>query len=280
MGNKRNVLLVIDPQRDFCEGGKLAVAGGKAAMKNIADMLKKSSRFFDDVIVTFDQHHAIHIAHPVWFTYADGSDVSPFTVIKARGGEMFASQYDSSGNLVEKGKVVCRNPALTAWTIKYLESLESNKRYSHMIWPPHCLIGTEGAAMDAEFEAGMFAWETTRFAFASKVTKGSNYRTEHFGAVHAEVEDPNDPSTQTNMEFLGMLDDPDTTVFASGLALSHCLANTVRDAAAKLGGADFMKRVVLLEDCTASVAGLEFLGTNFVDWGKGLGMRVMKSTDI
>ena len=47
-----DALLVIDPQNDFCEGGRLAVAGGAGIMP----LINRLSARFDRVIVTQDWH--------------------------------------------------------------------------------------------------------------------------------------------------------------------------------------------------------------------------------
>jgi nicotinamidase/pyrazinamidase len=48
-------LIVADPQRDFCEGGSLGVAGGAAAVSRINNLLK-SDHGYDHVIATRDHH--------------------------------------------------------------------------------------------------------------------------------------------------------------------------------------------------------------------------------
>jgi nicotinamidase/pyrazinamidase len=49
------VLIVADPQRDFCEGGSLGVAGGAAAVSRI-DSLLKSDHGYAYVLATRDHH--------------------------------------------------------------------------------------------------------------------------------------------------------------------------------------------------------------------------------
>ena len=123
-------------------------------------------------------------------------------------------------------------------------------------------------------------WEEVQFGVAAKISKGSNIKTEHFGALRAEVPDPDDDSTQVNSYFLKLLGDPDTTVYGCGLARGHCLANTATDTAKEFDGDTFCQRFVLLEDGTADVTGLEFLGDNFVRDFRARGMKCAKTTDI
>ena len=48
-------LIVVDVQRDFCEGGSLAVAGGAAVAARIADLLN-GDHPYDHVVATRDHH--------------------------------------------------------------------------------------------------------------------------------------------------------------------------------------------------------------------------------
>jgi nicotinamidase/pyrazinamidase len=48
-------LIVVDVQRDFCEGGSLAVAGGAAVAGKIADLLN-GEHPYDHVVATRDHH--------------------------------------------------------------------------------------------------------------------------------------------------------------------------------------------------------------------------------
>jgi len=50
-----HALIVVDVQNDFCEGGSLAVAGGAAVARRIADLLGGDHRY-DHVVATRDHH--------------------------------------------------------------------------------------------------------------------------------------------------------------------------------------------------------------------------------
>jgi len=276
----RRILLLIDPQLDFCEGGKLAVAGGNAALEQVAELITSQVRMWDDIVVTFDQHHQFHIGHPIYMRNSAGENPQPFTVMVEKGGQLINGQLDASGNMTEIGAMTCSVPSLTRWTTDYIRSLAANGRYRHMFWNPHCLIGTHGACMHPAIEKAIFQWELERVAMAVKVTKGSNYRTEHFGAVRSEVIDPKDSSTDVNIPLLNALEDEKSELFVAGLARGHCLANTVVDAAISLGDDRFYKRLTLVQDGTADVAGLTFLGDAFVKKAVGYGMKVKTVSEI
>jgi len=110
------------------------------------------------------------------------------------------------------------------------------------------------------------------------VTKGSNFWTEHYSAVKADVPDPTDPGTTLNWDLINTLKTADI-IALSGEALSHCLANTVRDIADNFGEENISK-FVLLEDCSSSVTGFEKMGTDFIKEMVKRGMKVEKSTEF
>lgn len=52
------ILLIVDPQNDFCEGGSLPVTGATQAMKNISKHIKTNK--YDFIAVTMDSHPKNH----------------------------------------------------------------------------------------------------------------------------------------------------------------------------------------------------------------------------
>jgi nicotinamidase/pyrazinamidase len=72
-----DALLVIDPQNDFCEGGRLAVAGGAGVMP----LINRLAQRFDKVIVTQDWHT------PDQISFASNHEgAQPFTEIDVAYG--------------------------------------------------------------------------------------------------------------------------------------------------------------------------------------------------
>lgn len=52
----RTALIVVDVQRDFCEGGSLAVEGGNAVAHRIADYVRREKDEYDLIVFTKDWH--------------------------------------------------------------------------------------------------------------------------------------------------------------------------------------------------------------------------------
>ena len=280
-------LLIIDPQNDFCtrnfgyipdvndirqandvkqyiKNGALFVDGADEDMKRLAVMIDRIGDKLDDIHITLDSHHFIDIAHPIFWVGKDGKSPNPFTIITV----------NDLVNDVWKTK----NPAFMPRATEYVRSLEKNGRYPLCIWPPHCLIGSWGASVAPSVYKAVSAWEEKYFGMVDYVTKGSNFWTEHYSAVQADVPDPQDPSTMLNTRLINTLKEADV-IYIAGEALSHCVRTTITDISNNFGEEN-IKKFVLLADCTSNVNGFDNFGTDFVNEMTKRGMQVANSIDI
>lgn len=251
-------LLIIDPQIDFCcpVRGALFVPGAERDMQRLAQMIHRNRAAVDAIHVTLDTHHNVHIAHPIFWTDANGKSPEPFTRISVAD--------------VQEGKWTARKPELRERALRYVQSLETGGRYVLTIWPPHCLIGSEGHAVKPALFDALCAWEA-QYRQADFIPKGANVLTEHYSAIRAEVADPSDATTQTNTSLVETLRRADRVLIA-GEAGSHCVASTVRDLVELLG--EDRRKLVLLTDAMSAVPGFEHLQTQFLtDMGR-LGVPV------
>jgi nicotinamidase/pyrazinamidase len=272
-------LLIIDPQNDFCDvpasyrpvdpltGAPIApalpVAGAHADMQRTAALIRAAGAALDDITVTLDSHHHVDIAHPTFWRQADGGAVGPFTTITAVQ--------------VRAGDFQPRDPAALPRTLAYLDELESRGRYTLMVWPVHCEIGTWGHGIHADVRAAYNEWEETRLRGVRKVTKGENPWTEHYSAIQAEVPDAADEHTQMNTAFLADLDRAGLLLVA-GEASSHCVRATTEHIVANLPGGR-PERIVLLTDCMSPVGGFEAQHQAFLDEMRAQGVQLMTSAE-
>jgi nicotinamidase/pyrazinamidase len=215
----------------------------------------------------------------MWFVNSQtGALPDPFTTMRYENDKIIGGTFNPDGSITDIGEFRTVRQGLMKWTTDYLKSLATGGRYPHMIWPYHCLIGTPGYNIVAPLFNVILDWETSNVAQATLLTKGSNFKTEHFSAVRAEVTDPEDQMTQLNTDFIGLFSEADEILLA-GEARSHCLANTVRDMAEYFTDDSFIKKCVLLIDATSDVGGLEHLGKQFVSDMKAKGMQVTTTVD-
>ena len=272
-------LLIIDPQNDFCDmpasyrptdpftgaavAPALPVAGAHADMQRTAAFIRAAGSRLDEITITLDSHHHVDIAHPTFWQKADASAVTPFTTITA--AQVRAAEFRP------------RDPAALPRTLAYLDELERRGRYTLMVWPVHCEIGTWGHGVHADVRAAYNQWEESHLRGVRKVTKGENPWTEHYSAIQAEVPDADDPHTAMNTAFLAQLDRADTLLIA-GEASSHCVRATTEHIVANLPGGR-PGRVVLLTDCMSPVAGFEAQHAAFLDEMRAKGVRLMTSDE-
>jgi nicotinamidase-related amidase len=176
---------------------------------------------------------------------------------------------------VRAGTYAPRDLAAHARALAYLDELEARGRYTLMVWPVHCEIGSWGHGIHAELAAALAAWEEARLAIVQTVTKGENPWTEHYSAVQAEVPDAEDPATQLNHALIAALDRA-ATLLIGGEASSHCVRATVEHIAAHQPSRDPAK-IVLLTDCMSPVAGFEREADAFLADMRARGARLATS---
>lgn len=258
-------LLTIDPQNDFCSenGAALFVKGADEDMSRLAKMIDRLGSKLSQIHVTLDSHRTVDIAHPVFWMDSNGKHPDPFTII--------------TEDEVVSGKWTTTHPGWRQRGIDYVKTLATNGRYPLCIWPSHCIIGSWGHSIVPAVSNALIKWETDNFKIVDYVTKGSNVFTEHYSAAKADVEDPSDATTGTNTVLIDILESADE-ILITGEALSHCVANTIRDIANDFSP-DNIKKFILLEDTSSNVAGFENLGQDFVAEMVKKGMKLSKSTE-
>ncbi len=281
----RNIqLLVIDPQNDFCDlptgwqptdpitstrtAPSLPVAGAHADLQRVAAFIRNQGASIDHITVTLDSHQRMDIAHPGFWQHADGRAVAPFTPI--------------TGAHVRAGAFAPRNPAHLPRTLAYLDALEARGRYTLMVWPVHCEIGSWGHGVHADVLAACGQWQLQRQRAVHNVFKGTNPWIEHYSAIEAEVVDADDPDTALNTRLLAALDTADLLLIA-GEASSHCVRATTEHIVQhlpRLQAGARPEHIVLLTDCMSPVGGFEAEHQAFLDCMRAQGVRLENSSQI
>lgn len=281
MANRRTHLVIIDPQNDFCDlpadycpldpvksqqrlSPALPVAGAHADMLRVAQLIGAAGAALSQISVTLDSHLRLDIAHPTFWQQGDGAAVLPFTQISAAE--------------VRSGKFVPRNQQALARVLAYLDALEAQQRYLHMVWPVHCEIGSWGNNVHAAVRAAYNQWEDATGRSVDKVVKGSNPWTEHYSAIQAEVPDSDDADTQLNQTFIDQLQRAER-IYICGEAGSHCVKATTEHIVANFAAADIGK-LVLIGDCISPVAGFEAQYRDFLADMQARGVSIASSADV
>lgn len=281
MANRRTHLVIIDPQNDFCDlpadycpldpvnpqqrlSPALPVAGAHADMLRVAQLIRAAGAALSEISVTLDSHQRLDIAHPTFWLQGDGAAVAPFTQISAAE--------------VRSGKFVPRNRQALARVLAYLDALEAQQRYVHMVWPVHCEIGSWGNNVHAAVRAAYNEWEESTGRSVNKVVKGTNPWTEHYSAIQAEVPDSDDADTQLNRAFIDQLQRAER-IYICGEAGSHCVKATTEHIVANFAAADIGK-LVLIGDCISPVAGFETQYRDFLADMQARGVSIASSAEV
>jgi nicotinamidase/pyrazinamidase len=274
MTKRKQHLLIIDPQNDFCDlpeqyrpvlpsgeraAPALPVPGAHQDMLRVAELIERAGTALTDITITLDSHQHLDIAHPTFWQTAAGEPVSPFTPITAED--------------VTSGRYVPRLPGARERAVAYMEQLERQGRYRHMVWPVHCEIGSWGHNVHGALRAAYNGWEERTLGVVGKVVKGENPWTEHYSAIQAEVPVADDASTQQNEALVRSLKGADR-VYITGEAGSHCVKATTEHLVEQLSAAERAK-LSLVTDCMSPVAGFEDQQRDFVQRMQALGVRTI-----
>jgi nicotinamidase-related amidase len=273
-------LLIIDPQNDFCDlptaycpadphsgtpvSPALPVPGAHADMLRLAALIRRAGQGLSAMTITLDSHQHLDIAHPGFWQDAAGQSIAPFTQISAAA--------------LRTGCYLPRVASARSRAQTYLDALEAAGRYTHMVWPVHCEIGTWGHSIHHDLRLACNQWEETHAAIVTKLLKGMNPWTEHYSALLAEVPDDTDPATQLNTALLDTLRTAER-VYIAGEAGSHCVKATTEHIVAHIGAAHLHK-LVLITDCMSPVAGFEVQQALFVDEMRAQGLRAATAAEV
>lgn len=294
---RRVHLLLIDLQKDFCfPEGSLYVGGrsGRGAVEDsdrIARFIYRNLGVLSEITCTMDTHYP----HQIFFSsfWQDETGRAPAPHREVTTGEIRAGKLRP-------------DPALAAWIADgdvawlgqqvefYVRELEKAGKYKLYLWPPHCLLGSDGHALaGAIHEARLFhAWART--APSRVEVKGGHALSENYSVLAPEVLQRFDgqPLAGRNTQLVETLLAADAVVIA-GQAASHCVKSTIEDLLGEIEARDaaLAAKIYILVDCMSSVAVAdparegEFL-FDFTPQAEaaqqcfaGAGMHLVRSTD-
>jgi nicotinamidase-related amidase len=288
-------LLLIDVQKDFCyPEGTLYVAGrsGTGAVddsRRIAEFAYRNLGAITDITTTLDTHFAYQIFFPSFWIDAQGDALTAHRVITA--------EQISTG-------AVRPNPAVAKWLCNgnyawlckqvqfYCAELEKAGKYQLYLWPPHCLLGSDGHALVGVVQEARMFHAFARGAQSWCEVKGGNPLTENYSVLRPEVLTRFDgaPLAQRNTQFLKTLLAADAVVIA-GQAASHCVKSSIDDLLDEIVASDraLAKKVYVLTDCMSAVTVPDGKGGFVADFTPeadaalarfaAAGMHLVKSTD-
>jgi nicotinamidase-related amidase len=288
-------LRLIAEQKDFCfPQGSLYVAGrsGTGAIddsRRIAEFVYRNLGVLTDITTTMDTHLAYQIFFPSF--WLDESDQS------LTAHRVVTSDQIAAGE-------VRPNPAMAKWlcggnytwlckqVLYYTKELERAGKYQLYLWPPHCLLGSDGHALTGIIHEARLFHSFTRVAQSNVEVKGGNPLTENYSVLRPEVVSRFDGAAlaQKNTLFVSTLLSADAVIIA-GQAASHCVKSTIDDLLGEIADQDprLAKKVYLMTDCMSAVTVPDGKGGFAVDFTEqadaalqkfaDAGMNLVRSTD-
>jgi nicotinamidase-related amidase len=252
-------LLLIDVQKDFCfPEGTLYVAGrsGTGAIddtRRIAELIYRNLGAITEITTTLDTHLAFQIFFPSF--WLERSDAPP------PAHRVVTSDQIAAGEIRP-------NPAVAKWlcggnytwlckqVLHYTRELERAGKYQLYLWPPHCLLGSDGHALAGIVHEARLFHAFTRTAQSTVEVKGGNPLTENYSVLRPEVLSRFDGTAlaQRNASFVQTLLAADAVVIA-GQAASHCVKSTIDDLLGEIAAHDprLASKVYLVTDCMSAV---------------------------
>jgi nicotinamidase-related amidase len=290
-------LLLIDLQKDFClPEGSLFVAGrsGSGAIDDsdrIATFVYRNLEAITEITCTLDTHFPHQIFFASFWRDADGRPPQPhreITTDDIRAGRIWP------------------NPAIASWlcdgdvdwlekqVAHYCSELERAGKYTLYLWPPHCILGSDGHAMVGTIHEARLFHAYVRGSRSWIEVKGGHALTENYSVLAPEVLSRHDgnPLARRNTEFINGLLAADAVVIA-GQAASHCVKATIEDLLHdfEMRGQRLARKVYILSDCMSAVTVPDpespgELLFDFTDQAESalarfaeVGMHVVRSTD-
>lgn len=292
---RRVHLLLIDMQKDFClPEGTLYVGGrsGRGAIEDsqrTAAFLYRNAHVITDVTATMDTHHAFQIFFPSFWIDADGQPLAPHRVV-------------TTDDVIHAR--ARPNPELAAWLCggdqtwlaaqarHYCSALEQAGKYQLYLWPPHCILGSDGHALTGVIHEARMFHAFLRASQPRVVLKGEHPFTENYSVFSPEVLAAHDgtPLGQRNVALMHALIESDALIVA-GQAASHCVKSSLDDLLDEIRAVDpaLAGKVYVMTDCMSAVAVPGDQGELVADftgdaeqaqarWAEA-GMHLVRSTD-
>jgi nicotinamidase/pyrazinamidase len=260
-------LFLIDAQNDFCDpNGSLMVPGAAADMYRLVEFMKTIN--FNDIHATLDTHHPYSIFHSAFWIDKNGNNPPPFTLIKKED--------------VDAGNWLAAFPKAQQLANQYVTLLDQGKKFSLVIWPDHCVMGTWGNNLYPIVADQFDAWEKKNFNTINYVAKGVNPYTEYYSAFKAEIP-LKDPATGFHEYLYQRLKESEGKIIIAGEASNFCVKHTLRDLVnydALHNDGSIPQKLIYLSDCCSPVPGFDEAQKEFEAFLKDRGVAVTTTKEF
>lgn len=262
----RTLLWLVDVQIDFvfpAPIGRLPVPNAVEDTCRTIEWLYRNVHNITHIAASLDTHMPFHIFFASWWKNAEGGHPAPYTVITAK------EVYDGIWQPVTE----------VEWSRYYVETLETVGKKQLMIWPFHCMEGTDGRALVPSLSEAIMYHSGARMDQPTYLPKGTIAHTEFYSVVEPEVKYPEHPEGGLNTKFLQIVSEFDL-IYIAGQARSHCVLETMNSLMRHFASQpDIIRKIRFLDDCTSSITGFEEVTERQIQQFQAKGVRLVKSTE-
>lgn len=266
--SERVLLINIDNQKDFMDGGSLGVPGAAKDVERLSQWIYRNMGGITTIISSLDTHQPFQVFFKACWADENGNPPDDYTLITAAD--------------IASGKWHVR-AIVPNYVSEYIDHLEQDGKKTLCIWPEHCIKGTQGAAMESNLVNMIYFHSVCRKTIDPMVQKGTDPYSEMYGIIKPEWSRQN----LINQSVLTAVEQHDK-IYLAGEAASHCLLETGRQILENFAGRpDITRRITILRDCTSPVATVpggpdwqKVMEDGFNDFQTKYGITVANSTDI
>ncbi len=252
-------LLIVDPQRDFID-----IEKGALPVKNAADDLKRIIRFIYDnisrlssIYVTLDTHRYDSIFHSIMWRDYNNNPIPPFTEItleKIENDEIIAV-YDEDIQ------------------IDYIKKLKQQNSQNLMIWPYHCIYGSDGWLIDKQLSNMLLFFEASRKNYVNKILKGQDNFSEMYGVIRPEVR--TEYTKEYDISWVYDIGNADK-IYICGEAKDYCVYESVKQfCEVYCNDRDVTETINVMMNCSSAIGDNEECDKKYEELSKEHGIKLI-----
>jgi nicotinamidase/pyrazinamidase len=262
--SKRVLLWLVDVQVDFVFPppiGRLSVPGAVDDTRRLIEFIDRNVQHITQISASLDTHTPFQIFFPTWWRNKDGQHPAPYTVITSAD--------------VERG--VWQPVIESAWSVYYVEQLERIGKKQLMIWPFHCMEGTNGRALVPALSEAIMYHSAARMSQPIYLPKGTIAQTEYYSIIEPEVKYDRLPEGGANLSYLETVVGFDL-IYVAGQARSHCVLETMNSVLRYYGDEpEVLSKFRFLDDCSSCISGFEASTQDAMMGFEALGVQFVNS---
>lgn len=263
----KRIVVGIDYQVDFVrDDGSLKVEGALDDLRRFIEYLYGHAESISALLFSLDQHIPWQIFLPLWWKDKIGDHPAPFTMITEKD--------------VDNGVWV---PQLEKqWSRDYPKRLKQTGQTPLLIWPEHCMAGTEGADLVADLAEAVMWLAAARSIQPIYMFKGTVPQSEHYGPFCCCVPVADHPQGGLQTQFMDIIANYDV-IDVAGEAEDFCVREGMRQLLNyySKSNPDIIKKIRFLRDCTSLIfPDKRTEADQLLKQYASQGVQIVKSTEI